>query len=94
MLKLTIIASRRLKKRIEVSESDSDESDSSEEDEILDPLFDQDFLKTLASLKNSDEDDNDEVPTVQRSLSPSMVEEERRLKAEFVKVMNDDNDSE
>lgn len=41
-------------KGFEVSESDADDSDSSEEDEILDPLFDQDFLKTLASLKSKD----------------------------------------
>lgn len=39
---------------MEVSESDSDDSDSSEEDEVLDPSFDQDFLKTLASLKSKD----------------------------------------
>ncbi|XP_037817874.1 protein KRI1 homolog [Lucilia sericata] len=41
-------------KGLDVSESDSDDSDSSEEDEVLDPSFDQDFLKTLASLKSKD----------------------------------------
>ncbi|XP_073838407.1 protein KRI1 homolog [Musca autumnalis] len=35
------------------SESSSD-SDSSEEDEVLDPTFDQEFLSTLASLKSKD----------------------------------------
>lgn len=39
---------------LDVSESDSDDSDSSEENEVLDPSFDQDFLKTLASLKSKD----------------------------------------
>lgn len=39
------------------------------------------------------EDDNGERTAVQRPISPSMVEEERRLKAEFKKVMNENSDS-
>ncbi|XP_065361488.1 protein KRI1 homolog [Calliphora vicina] len=139
-------------KGLDVSESDSNDSDSSEEDEVLDPSFDQHFLKTLASLKSKDpaiydkstkffknvetDDDSDgedeksntnkekkskpvtlkdyerkiilekggkfvddsdeddvEDQSFQRPLSPSLVEEERRLKAEFKNVMNQDDDS-
>ena len=51
---LTILYISVKDKGLDVSESDSDDSDSSEEDEVLDPSFDQDFLKTLASLKSKD----------------------------------------
>ncbi|XP_017071192.1 protein KRI1 homolog [Drosophila eugracilis] len=137
---------------LDVSESEFDsDSESSEEDEV-DPKFDQEFFKTLSSLKSKDpriydkgtkffnessssdeEDKNEESPKktkkskpvtlkdyerkvildhngkfessddeqqereqeeLQRAQSPTAVEEERRLKAEFQNVMNQEDDGE
>ncbi|KAH8255222.1 hypothetical protein KR038_006053 [Drosophila bunnanda] len=137
---------------LDVSESEFDsDSESSEEDEV-DPKFDQDFFKTLSSLKSkdpriydketrffnessSDDDDKEgesspkkkkkskpvtikdyerkvilehngkfessdddqqekEEEEYQRAQSPTAVEEERRLKAEFRNVMNQEDDGE
>ncbi|BFF96767.1 protein KRI1 homolog [Drosophila madeirensis] len=137
---------------LDVSESEFDsDSESSEEDEV-NPQFDQDFFKTLSSLKSKDpriydketrffnessedEDNKDEQTKRKRSnkakpvtlkdyerkvilehngkfessddeqqqkeeeeferaKSPTAVEEERRLKAEFSKVMNQEDNGE
>ncbi|KAH8364320.1 hypothetical protein KR084_005889 [Drosophila pseudotakahashii] len=136
---------------LDVSESEFDsDSESSEEDEV-DPKFDQDFFKTLSSLKSrdpriydkgtrffdessSEEEDKDgesskkkkkskpvtlkdyerkvilehngkfessdeeqqekEQEELQRAQSPTAVEEERRLKAEFRSVMNQEDEGE
>ncbi|XP_030385689.1 protein KRI1 homolog [Scaptodrosophila lebanonensis] len=140
---------------LDVSESELDsDSESSDEDEAVDVKFDQEFFKTLASLKSkdpkiydketrffngvgddSDEDDgiadgereskkkkapktkpvtlkdyerkvilehngkfesseDEDQPVQERADSPTAVEEERRLRAEFTKVMNKDDESE
>ncbi|ALC43457.1 CG5645, partial [Drosophila busckii] len=133
---------------LDVSESEFD-SDSESSEEEVDPKFDQDFFKTLASLKSKDpriydkqthffaneESDSDEqedanketqkkknnkskpvtlkdyernvilehngkfessdeeqTEEFERAQSPTAVEEERRLKAEFRKVMNQEDD--
>ncbi|XP_017137154.1 protein KRI1 homolog [Drosophila miranda] len=137
---------------LDVSESEFDsDSESSEEDEV-DPQFDQDFFKTLSSLKSKDpriydkethffnessedEDNKDEQTKkkksskpkpvtlkdyerkvilehngkfessddeqqqkeeeeFERAQSPTAVEEERRLKAEFSKVMSQEDNGE
>ncbi|XP_055913201.1 protein KRI1 homolog [Eupeodes corollae] len=129
----------------DVSDSDSSsESDSSDEDEIIDSKFDQEFFKTLSSLKSKDptiydkntrffdgvelgvgvgqnkkqtsskpvtlndyerkiilenggkfEDEsaneNEEHEEDERAASPTYVEEQRKLKDEFRKVINAEN---
>ncbi|XP_037722586.1 protein KRI1 homolog [Drosophila subpulchrella] len=136
---------------LDVSESEFDSDSSSSEEDEVDPKFDQDFFKTLSSLKSkdpriydkdakffnessSDEGDKDEESLkkkkktkpvtlkdyerkvilehngkfessdeeqqekeqeeFQRAQSPTAVEEERRLKAEFRSVMNQEDDGE
>ncbi|XP_055844952.1 protein KRI1 homolog [Episyrphus balteatus] len=134
---------KKYKDRNDVSESDSsDESDSTEEDEIIDPKFDQEFFKTLSSLKSKDptiydkntrffdgvelevgqnkkqapakpvtlkdyerkiilekegkfeddsENENENYEENERAASPTYVEEQRRLKDEFRKVIDAEN---
>ncbi|XP_037948729.1 protein KRI1 homolog [Teleopsis dalmanni] len=131
---------------LDVSESDfsSNDSDSSEEDDVEDTKFDEEFFKTLASLKSKDpsiydkntrffdhldsdseetkkekkskpvtlkdyertiilekggkfeDDSNSETEDVgDRAASPTIVEEERNIKAEFKKVLgNEDSEDE
>ncbi|XP_016997172.2 protein KRI1 homolog [Drosophila takahashii] len=138
---------------LDVSESEFDSDSSSSEEDEVDPKFDQDFFKTLSSLKSKDpriydkgtrffnessseEEDKDgdspskkkkktkpvtlkdyerkvilehngkfessdeeqqerkEQEELQRAQSPSAVEEERRLKAEFRSVMNQEDEGE
>lgn len=137
---------------LDVSESEFDSDSESSEEEEVDVKFDQEFFKTLASLKSKDpkiydketrffDDEEDEAadgedaesssrkktskskPVTlkdyerkvilehngkfessddereadeqnERAQSPTAVEEERRLKAEFKKVMNQDDEGE
>ncbi|XP_017096391.2 protein KRI1 homolog [Drosophila bipectinata] len=137
---------------LDVSESEFDSDSSSSEEDEVDPRFDQDFFKTLSSLKSkdpriydkgtrffnessSDDEENEgeskqkknkklkpvtlkdyerkvilehngkfessdeehqekEEEEYQRAQSPTAVEEERRLKAEFRNVMNQEDDGE
>ncbi|KAH8316751.1 hypothetical protein KR074_002005 [Drosophila pseudoananassae] len=137
---------------LDVSESEFDSDSSSSEEDEVDPRFDQDFFKTLSSLKSkdpriydkgtrffnessSDDEENEgdskqkknkklkpvtlkdyerkvilehngkfessdeehqekEEEEYQRAQSPTAVEEERRLKAEFQSVMNQEDDGE
>lgn len=137
---------------LDVSESEFDSDSESSEEEEVDVKFDQEFFKTLASLKSKDpkiydketrffDDEEDEEGDGQdaegsskkrtikskpvtlkdyerkvilehngkfessdeereadeqneRAQSPTAVEEERRLKAEFSKVMNQEDDGE
>ncbi|KAH8406326.1 hypothetical protein KR215_011422 [Drosophila sulfurigaster] len=131
---------------LDVSESELDSDSESSEEEEVDVKFDQEFFKTLASLKSKDpkiydketrffnddesEADDDEEEGAakkksskakpvtlkdyerkvilehngkfessddepeERAQSPTAVEEERRLKAEFRNVMNQEDDGE
>ncbi|EDV38837.1 uncharacterized protein Dana_GF25002 [Drosophila ananassae] len=137
---------------LDVSESEFDSDSSSSEEDEVDPRFDQDFFKTLSSLKSKDpriydkdarffnessseDEENDgeskqkktkklkpvtlkdyerkvilehngkfessdeehqekEEEEFQRAQSPTAVEEERRLKAEFRSVMNQEDEGE
>lgn len=139
---------------LDVSESEFDSDSSSSEEDEVDVKFDQEFFKTLASLKSknpkiydketrffndsedeedgegegdgegaakkktskskpvtlkdyerkvilehngkfeSSDDEREAVEQNERAQSPTAVEEERRLKAEFRKVMNQDDDGE
>ncbi|KAH8270018.1 hypothetical protein KR018_002420 [Drosophila ironensis] len=137
---------------LDVSESEFDSDSSSSEEDEVDPKFDQDFFKTLSSLKSKDpriydkqtrffdessgdeeeaagaspqkkskkakpvtlkdyerkvilehngrfessdeEKEEQQEQEFQRAQSPTAVEEERRLKAEFRSVMDQEDDGE